>query len=219
MAEVGSNVVLKRTLMVGVVVEAAAEKDYFYVKVWNSDLKKYENVKEHQLYMETLNNPLLHQQVNMDDKKARNEMYSHLLDLALDNNDREWFEEILAAKNGHHATVEESDMEKNRVRVGQMVVDNNGQNAGVVIAAMKHRKNMFIVRCWSVKHSSYIQLERPATNLKVIHSPSWKSQANTSDQEAKDTVRNLFTELALATEDYEWLEQISKPEAQESDGA
>lgn len=217
---IGEQVILKTALMTGVVVAKGKKgPSYYVVKVWDTDAKKFEDIEEHELYMETIQNPLLLQSMNTDDREGLNRAYDLMTDMALDAGDAEWFNAIQVERNKPRRPVEASMIENNRVKVGRMVVDNNGTNSGIVVRENFHKKNTFQVKVWSNEVKDYVELTRHASALKVVQVPSWNKTPNRSDKHTEESTRQAFIEIAMALGNYEWLKELTKQEVQESDGA
>lgn len=219
MSIVGQNVILKKSLMVGVIVEQEADSEYYMIRAWDTDAKEYIMVKEHFLYMETIENRLFFSKMNQDDKETRDAMFDMMIDMALEKGDKKWFDEILKEKKKRSQPVEDSEAEMRKVKVGRMVVDNNGVNGGIVICKLTQRKNSFLVRSWSNITQCYVDKIRTGSSLVVVQVPDWNKAHNTKDFETTESIREAFIDIAMATEDYEWLKQLHKKETQESDGA
>lgn len=96
------------------------------------------------------------------------------------------------------------------VKVGSIVENLSGDYTGIVLKLSKEYPGQFYVRYWDEQFNLYIHYYMHKNLLRPAIDPARANRINRKDPEFQRILKTELVDLALATNDPEWFDQLMK---------
>lgn len=188
------------------------KRRYLDVFVFDVEVGKYMMTQMRPKNLIPVENPLILDLINGFDAQARESYLRESIDQALATHDQEWFTELMDELN---------EIENGAIRVGSVVSDRRGRHVGIVISDPDPENNHVQIVCWNNGFREYMVFTKRLDLIELVRDPEVLERMNVKpnhhDIKMLHMLRSAASDLALATDDRQWFDELNQKET--SDGS